>query len=270
MLLPQRKRFTFSSGQFSGFILAMNRLLQSLLFAVPLILTGCGALTGIEKPKFTISFHTQGTDMDSPRSIFRQVIPGHQSATVFKLVPEITQHNIAAFKSFPAPSGNENGVMLRLDFRGSNALDLVTRTRTGETMLTMVNGHAVDYVTIDKPVSDGVITIWEGIPDSIIAEMTKKYPSIDRLRSVSNGQEMLPTTRAEKRRSVKAANQTIKDEEKKAREEQKKGSDAGAPELPKTEAPLEPGNGLPRSPTTKKIPIEGGILNTAPEQLIKR
>ena len=251
----------------------MNRLLLSLLFALPVLLSSCGYMTGIEKPKFTISFHSQGSDMDSPRSIFREVIPGRQHATIFKLVPEFTQHNVAAFKSFPAPSGNANGVMLRLDFRGTNSLDLITRTRTGEILLTMVNGRPVDYVTIDKPVGDGVITIWEGISDEVIAEMTKKYPSTDKLKSVSNAQEMLPTTRAEKRRSVKAADKQQKEEQKKALDELKKkgpGAEAGATELPKTEAPLVPGNGLPRSPTTKRIPVEGGILNTAPEQLIKR
>lgn len=250
----------------------MNRLLPVFLFAASLLLPSCGYMTGREKPKFTVSFHTQGTDMDSPRSIFRQVIPGRPHATVFKLVPEFTQNNVAAFKPFPAPSGNANGVMLRLDFRGTNALDLVTRTRTGETMLTMVNGHAVDYVTIDKPVSDGIIVIWEGISDEVVAEMAKKYPPIDKLRSVSNAQEMLPTTRAEKKRAVKAAEQMTKDEAKKALEENKKGTSSEAPSptpaLP--ESPAAPGNGLPRAPTTNRIPIEGGILNTSPEQLIKR
>lgn len=249
----------------------MNRLLPSLLLALPMLLSSCGYMTGREKPKFTVSFHTQGSDMDSPRSIFRQVIPGQQHATVFKLVPEFTQNNVAAFKSFPAPSGNANGVMLRLDFRGTNSLDLVSRTRTGEIMLTMVNGRPVDYVTLDRPVSDGVITIWEGISDEVIAEMTKKYPSIDKLRSVSNAQEMLPTTRAEKRRSVKAAEKMAKEEAKKAEEDIKNGVEPdAAPPAAKPDAPLAPGNGLPRAPTTNKIPIEGGILNTAPEQLIKR
>lgn len=250
----------------------MNRLLLTFLCAAPLLLSSCGYMTGQEKPKFTISFHAQGSDMDSPRSIFRQVIPGKSYPTVFKLVPEFTQHNVAAFKSFPAPSGNGNGVLLRLDFRGHNSLDLLTRTRVGETMLTMVNGRPVDYVTIDRPVSDGMVTIWEGITDEVVAEMTKKYPSIDQLRSVSNAQEMLPTTRGEKKRSVKAAEKMKKEEEKKALEEQKKGAapEAGAPEAPKTDLPPVPGNGLPRAPTTNRIPIEGGILNTAKEQLIKR
>lgn len=249
----------------------MNRLLQSLVFLVPLVLSGCAALNLQEKPKFTLSFHTQGSDMDSPRSIFRESIPGKQYPVIFKLVPEFTQNNIAAYHSFPAPSGNANGVMLRLDFRGANALDLVTRTRTGEIMLTMVNGHPVDYLTIDRPVSDGVVTIWEGISDEVVAEMAKKYPPINKLRSVSNGQEMLPTTKAEKRRAVKAAEQMTRDELKQTGED-KKGAAPANSEPSKTEipAPLVPGNGLPRAPTTNKIPVEGGILNTTPEPLIKR
>jgi len=125
--------------------------------------------------------------------------------------------------------------------------------------LAMVNGAAVDYVNLDKPVSDGVITIWEGIPQNVLTEMEKKYPPINKLRSMSNGQEMLPTTRAEKRRSKREADQMLKSEEEKAKAE------GAAPAEPTKPAGTEaPGNGLPRGTATNKIPLEGGLLQSPP------
>jgi hypothetical protein len=164
--------------------------------------------------------------------------------------------------AFPAESGNEYGATLKLDFRGGNALDLLTRTRTGEIMLAMVNGQAVDYVTIDRPVSDGVLTIWEGIPQAVITEMEKKYPPINKLRSMSNGQEMLPTTRAEKRRSKRESDAMLKAEAEKAKKEGTVPDVPPAPNLPPL--PSAPGNGLPKGTTTNKIPIEGGLLQQQP------
>lgn len=245
----------------------MNRPLICIVASLTsLLLAGCAALTGKDQKKFLITFHVQGTDMDSPRSIFRQTIPGKPYPVVFKVIPEFSQNNIAAMHAFPAESGNGFGATLRLDFRGANALDLITRTRTGEIMLAMVNGQAVDYVTIDRPVNDGVITIWEGIPQQVITEMEKKYPPINKLRSMSNGQEMLPTTKAEKRRSKREADAMLKAEQQKAKKEGA-GTNAvpavpPAPNLP----PLEKsaGNGLPPAQTTNKIPIEGGLLQQPP------
>lgn len=152
------------------------------------------------KAKFSISFHSQGAEHESPRSIFKYAVPGSSQAMIFRKIAEFSHNEVAAFHSFPAPSGNGNGVTLRLDFRGSNALELLTRTRQGEIVLALVNGQPVDYLTIDKPVGDGLITIWEGVPDSVVAEMKKKYPPIDKLESASTGDKnMLPTTKKEKR-----------------------------------------------------------------------
>jgi hypothetical protein len=177
---------------------------------------------GMSGQRFAISFHSQAGDMDNPRSIFRWQLPGRSSPTVFKKVPEFTHKDIAAFHSFRSEDGQSNGVTLRLDFRGTSALEMVTRTRRGEVLLAMINGTPVDYLTIDKPVSDGIITIWEGVPETVIAEIKKKHPPIKELRSMSSGQEMLPTTRAEKKRALEEAEQRMKEEARKAKEDARK------------------------------------------------
>lgn len=216
------------------------------------------------KPKFTLSFHAQASDMESPRSIFRYAIPGHAQPLVFKRVPEISHSNIAAYHDFPTTNGNGRGLSLRLDFRGTSALEMVTRTRRGEVLLAMINGTPVDYLTIDKPVSDGIITIWEGVPESVVAEIKKKYPPIKELRSMSSGQEMLPTTKSEKKRALEEAEQRMKEEARKAKEA------ARNPAQPAEPVPTGD-NGLPRGPLSDRLPVEGPVNQQGiPLPLIQR
>lgn len=141
--------------------------------------------------------------MESPKSNIPDLIGNPPRKIILKRSPEFTHQNIAAFHSFPAENGNGNGVTLRLDFSGSQALELVTRLRGGEILRSVVNGRGADYVLIDRPIADGIFTIWEGVPDEVIAEMAKKYPPIKGLRSASNQFDMTPSTRSEKKKSMR-------------------------------------------------------------------
>ena len=203
-------------------------------------LVSCETLTG--KPKFTITFHAQASEMDPPKTMFPYDLEGRRR--LFKIVPEASQQNITAFHPFPAESGNGNGVALKLDFRGSSSIDIITRTRKDEYLLTLVNGKPVDYVVIDQPVSDGVLTIWQGVPDAVIKEMEKKYPHIKGGKgpTMSADMEMSPTTKAEKRHAYSA--------EKAAQKEEKKTSAAPKGDL---NAPQSIENSA-----SPKLPVEGG------------
>ncbi len=241
----------------------MTRLLFcSLALGLAFVLTGCGAFESInKKPKFTVSFHSETGEFESPRAIFKYQIPGRQGQTTFKRVPEFTQENVSAFHSFPAANGNGYGITLRLDFRGTNNLDLMTRTHVGEVALALVNGTPVDYLTIDRPVSDGMVTIWEGVSEPVIKLMQAKWPAINKLKSMSAGQEMLPTTRAEKRRSRAAIEAENKAADEAARlDAAKPKADPSAPQAPNT---------LPTAPTTNQIPLEGNRMEQ-PGAPIKR
>ena len=248
-------------------MLPMTRLLFcSLALSFAIGLTNCGSFESLnKKPKFTLSFHPQAGDAESPRSVFHYQIPGHPEALTFKRVPEITQENVSAFHSFPASNGNGYGVALRLDLRGTNALELMTRTRMGEVVLALVDGKPVDYLTIDRPVADGMLTIWEGVPEPMLKLMAEKWPPINQLKSMSNAQEMLPTTRAEKRRAQAAAEAQTKAAEKARKEEAAKPKTPAEPQTP--QAPQK--EGLPAAPTTKQIPLEGAPP-TQPQSLLKQ
>jgi hypothetical protein len=180
------------------------KLLVALLMALLSLSLSLSAMT--PKAKFAITFHAQGDEISSPRSIFRMNMPGYTSPVVFEKIPQFSHQQIAAFHSFPADDGETLGLTLQLDFRGKNALNVLTRTRTGQLLIALVNGQPVDFVMIDTPINDGIITIWRGVTQQVIDELAKKYPPINKLESVSTGHDdMLPTTKGEKRRSVKEA-----------------------------------------------------------------
>lgn len=244
------KSLCFPTVRPSDFIcLIMHRLL---VFLAPLLLAGCDALNlGDKQDKFTLTVHSQGTADESPRSIFRMPIPGRAQPMIFKLVPEFSQHNITAFHSFPASDGNGYGVTVRLDFRAAEMLNFITRTKQGEILLAMVNGQPVDVVTIDRPVADGVYTIWEGVPKEVVDEMAKKYQPFNKQKSVSNGQDMQPTTRSEKKRVM----ERLEEEKKADAAAKKKGTAAPAPAEPPA---ADTDSGFPRTPV--KPDKKGSIL----------
>jgi hypothetical protein len=177
----------------------VNRLPLLLLSLAGFALCSCES----DKTKFTLSVHSEGSEMESPRSIMPDMIGNPPRKVILKRSPEFTHNNIAAYHAFPADNGNGNGVALRLDFKGTQALELVTRMRQGEILRAILNGKGVDYVMIDRPITDGIFTIWEGVPDEVIAEMGKKYPTITGLPSASSNMDMTPSTKTEKKKAFR-------------------------------------------------------------------
>ena len=175
-----------------------------ILLTIASLLPSCSSFK--KDPEVIITVFSQGNEMDSPKSIFRRVIAGR--SYVFRIIPEITTKSIIAMHPFRAEDGT-NGVTVKLDFKGTNNLELVTRMKQGEILMTMVNGAVVDYLEIDRVVSDGIFTIWRGLPDELIAAMDEEYPRISELKasgeSSSDMLEMLPSTPTEKKEARKRA-----------------------------------------------------------------
>jgi hypothetical protein len=123
---------------------------------------------------------------------------------------------------------------LSIPFRLKMALEIVTRMKQGEVLVSMVNATVVDYVTIDRVIADGIFTIWRGLPEELIASMDKEYPRIQALKdaeadSSSDMLDMVPSTGAEKKRSMKRVK-----EAQETKDEAAKRAARGefAPELP--------------------------------------
>ncbi len=215
----------------------MNRLATFLVLALAPLLLGMS-----KKVEYSITFHSQADAMELPKTTFPFELEGNK--VLLHIVPDFSQQNIAAFYPFPSESGVGFGVSLQLDFRGKSALEMVTRTKKGQFLLAMVNGQPVDYVSIDQPVLDGIITIWNGVPETVIAAMDKKFPRIKPggAPSMTEKMDMLPTTKKEKKKAL---------EESKRKPEKETGKPV-IKSLGGTEDPT-----LPSAPVSNLIPLEG-------------
>ncbi len=211
------------------------------LLPLLLILASCAA-TDEKKTDYSITFHTVASDMDPPKTMFPFDLNGKR--IFFKIVPEFSQQNVIAFHPFPSTTGIGKGAVLQLDFRGKSQLEIISRTRKDEYLLTMVNAQPVDFLVLDQPVMDGMITIWQGLNDEVILKMDKKIQRMSKggqAPTMSENMEMRPTTKGEKIRSYDAA---------KARErEAAKGRPVKKNEVPSLT--------LPDAPVSPKIPVEG-------------
>ncbi|HRJ10880.1 MAG TPA: hypothetical protein PK490_20655 [Prosthecobacter sp.] len=198
-----------------------------LLIPAAAALLGLCSCQSLKKDQVVITVHAQGTDMDSKKTVFTRPIGGR--TVIFKIIPEFSTQSMAAFHPFPADNGTQ-GVAMKLDFKGTNSLELVTRLRHGEMLMTMVNGQVVDHVIIDRPITDGIFTIWQGFSDEQIAALDEEYPRIKDLKSSSTFIEMTPSTATEKKQSKRRA----EDEEKQRKADEKRrargGSDPEAPD----------------------------------------
>jgi len=185
----------------------MQRLpFATLLLACSALLTSCEVF---RENKLLITSHVQTDQIEHPSELMRLPIGG-QTMT-FRKVPEFSQRSISGFEPFPAEDINEGyGVLLQLDTKGRNALELVSRNYHGMAMLTMVNGIPVDMIELDQPILDGKFTIWKGLTKKTIDEMDKFYPRLKYMTSKSTSRwmdDMLPSTSKEKlnsRRDAKA------------------------------------------------------------------
>ncbi len=217
------------------FPLLMHRLLT---FALIICALFSVSMSG-GKSKYLITVHAPGTETEPTKSIFPMRLPNGGQRIMLR-TPEFSSVNIVAIHPFPAANGNGYGLSMKMDFNGTGALELVTRMRQGEVLVSMLNGTVIDTVTIDKAVTDGIFTIWQGIPQEVIDSFEKKYPRIRTLKSSSDSLDMTPSTILEKRDARVRGQKAEKERLKKEAEDAKRAAEGYAPPAAGTsQIPLE-------------------------------
>ncbi len=203
------------------------------MLALPVLLASCDIL---RENKLLITTHVQTDQMEHKSELMPVTIAGEDM--IFRKIPEFSQRSISGFEPFEAANNDGFGVVLQLDTKGRNALDLATRQNTGLAMLTIVNGLPIDMVEIDKPITDGRFIIWRGLSQRTIDEMDKFYPRIKYMKSASRWMEdMLPSTAKEKMNSRRDA-KALEAAEKAAARAKERGVVPKAPKKPR-DIPLE-------------------------------
>lgn len=202
------------------------------MLALSGLLASCDVL---RENKLLITTHVQTAQLEHPSEIMRLPIGGQEMT--FKKSPEFSQRSISAFEPFEAENNDGYGVVLQLDTKGRNALDLASREYHGMVFLTLIHGMPIDMVEIDKPITDGRFIIWRGLSKQTIDEMDKFYPRIKYMKSSSRWMDdMMPSTSKEKLNSRREA-KALEAAEKAAARDRERGI---VPKVPKTnDIPLE-------------------------------
>ncbi|MDZ4401242.1 hypothetical protein [Prosthecobacter sp.] len=203
-----------------------------LLLTLPALLASCD---NFRENKLLMTMHVQTDAIEHPSEIMKLPIGGQEMT--FRKVPEFSQRSISGFEPFPAEDGQSFGVLLQLDTKGRNSLELASRMSHGMVMLTMVNALPIDLVELDQPITDGRFTVWRGLSKETIDRMDKFYPRIKYMKSSSRWMDMLPSTHREKLNSRRVAKEA-EAAEKAALRDKERGI-------------------IRNAPKTKDIPLEG-------------
>ncbi len=142
---------------------------------LPILLLGlCCLGMGKKKQDLTIRFYTQTSATDSSSfSVPVTLLNGQQ--TNLDEIAAISEHDIVAIYPFPVADGS-GGCSLKLDDHGTIGLDTLSVAKKGTLLIAAINGRQVADILIDQRVTDGIVTIPNGITTDEMKELLKKYP----------------------------------------------------------------------------------------------
>jgi hypothetical protein len=146
----------------------MRRYLPLLLVAT-LFCTG-----GAKKPEIDLRIHGQGTAAEVPTFAFPATLL-NGVPTYLQRMPLITEREIKSVFPFPAADGT-SGVYLKLNSHGTGLLGQYTMERRGRELVVMLNGRQISNLLVDRPVSDGIVSIPRGLTPDDVELLTVAFP----------------------------------------------------------------------------------------------
>jgi hypothetical protein len=142
---------------------------------LPIILLGlCCMGIGQKKLDLSVRFYTQASKDDSENfAVPVTLLNGQQ--TYVDVIAAVSEHDIVAIYPFPVADGS-GGCTFKLDDHGTIALETLSMTKRGTLLIGTINGRQVSNVLIDQRVSDGIVTIPNGITTDDMKQLLKRYP----------------------------------------------------------------------------------------------
>lgn len=128
-------------------------------------------------PPVTVRFHSETNPNDTTTFGMEVQLTNPPRQAFVSKVPDFSEADIAAVYPFPAADGTF-GCAFKLDTHGKLALETMSRDKTGKVLVGVVNGRQVVNMIIDRPVTDGIVTIQSGLLPTEIALLQKKFPTL--------------------------------------------------------------------------------------------
>ncbi len=134
-------------------------------------------------PGIMVRFYAEANEHDTDR-FAKPIIFRHPERKGFiESVPTIHEGVIKAVYPFPAKDGTM-GCTFLLDTKGRMDLEVISTSRRGTVLVGIISTkvakmpHQVVELMIDKPVTDGIISIPNGLTEMEIDAITKSWPVI--------------------------------------------------------------------------------------------
>ena len=143
---------------------------------VVLLLGLCCLGMGSKKLPLSIRFYTLAAEADTSSFSAPVILLNGQQAYIDQ-VASISERDIVSVFPYSVADGS-GGCALKLDDHGTMALDSVSTDKKGSILIATIDGRQVADITIDKRVTDGVLTIPAGIHVDEMQKILKKYPQM--------------------------------------------------------------------------------------------
>jgi len=139
-----------------------------------LCLTALLCTGGAKKPAVDLRIHGEGIAAEAPTFAFPATLLNGRE-TFLSRMPLITQREVRAVFPFAAADGSE-GVYLKLDNHGASLLQQHSMERSGRLLAVFLNGRQVSNLVVDRPVTDGIVSIPRGLDSSEVELLTTAFP----------------------------------------------------------------------------------------------
>ncbi|MEI9896667.1 MAG: hypothetical protein WDN28_23100 [Chthoniobacter sp.] len=144
-------------------------------------LVGLAALGMGDKPAVTIRFYLEANAQDTEKFASPIHLQNPPREAFIERIPAIHERMIKAIYPFKAANGTW-GCAFKLDESGRIALDMLSGSRRGSSIVAMLSTKAHSRILIDmlidKPIADGIISIPYGFTELEIAVLSKEFPIV--------------------------------------------------------------------------------------------
>jgi hypothetical protein len=154
---------------------------QALRFLAPLLLLSFAGMT--KRPDFIVRFFVEANSQDTERFASPVQLKYPPRSAYIERVPVVSERQIKGIFPFSADDGSW-GCAFALDPSGRLSLQTASMENRGKSMVAFIGTkkgtHQVIDMIIDRPISDGIITIQKGMTIGEIEALGKRYPVLGR------------------------------------------------------------------------------------------
>jgi hypothetical protein len=143
-----------------------------------LAFTAVSALGMSQKPKVTVRFHAETNPNDTSTFSMPAKLMYAQRAATLGRVPVLSERDIKAIFPFKTTDGSY-GCVFQFDEQGRIRLEQVSSSQQGTALVTYVatkaGQHQVADMLVDRPVTNGRITVPRGLTEIEVSVMKKQF-----------------------------------------------------------------------------------------------